>query len=188
MSEVDIGGVVRQFRLARGITLQELAQRTNLSQSFLSRVERNLVDPSVKTLVAVARALDVAPAIFLQGPQAADDDRVRIVRGSERDTRYLQDGRVRIDTLAVSPERSAMLDMSLHTYEQGAHMPIQSSRNEFDEIFLFVQQGQVAVWVESRQYEMQAGDSLCFPGDRPHRWWNSGEGVAVLQVCKVRHE
>lgn len=188
MSEVDIGGVVRQFRLARGITLQELARRTNLSQSFLSRVERNLVDPSVKTLVAVARALDVAPAIFLQGPQAADDDRVCIVRESERDTKYLQGGRVRIDTLAASPERSGILDVSLHTYEQGTQMPTESSRNEFDEIFLFVQQGQVTVWIDSRQYEMREGDSLCFHGHRPHRWWNSGEGVAVLQVCRVRHK
>ncbi len=186
MSELDIGGIVRQFRLARGITLQELARRANISQSFLSRVERNRVDPSVKTLIAVAKALGVSASIFLQGPEAKRSERIQFVRRAERSVRYVQDGRIAIHTLARSPDKKATLEVSLHTYQPGAKMPVEPEGTQFAEILLLVQQGQITAWVDNAEYQMTSGDSLCFPGDLPHRWWNSGNDVAVVLVCAAR--
>jgi transcriptional regulator with XRE-family HTH domain len=44
---VDTGMKIRQERLKRKLTLEQLSGRTGLSKSFLSQVERNLVQPSV---------------------------------------------------------------------------------------------------------------------------------------------
>ena len=44
------GGILRTMRKSRGWTLRELAQRTGLSVSFLSDIERQRTDPSLQTL------------------------------------------------------------------------------------------------------------------------------------------
>ena len=43
---MDIGEKLRQLRLQRGLTQEELADRCELSKGFISQVERNLASPS----------------------------------------------------------------------------------------------------------------------------------------------
>ena len=47
---MDIGEKLRQLRLQRGLTQEELADRCELSKGFISQVERNLASPSIATL------------------------------------------------------------------------------------------------------------------------------------------
>ena len=47
---MDLGRKIKQLRLANDLTLEELANRSELSKGFLSQVERNLTSPSVATL------------------------------------------------------------------------------------------------------------------------------------------
>ena len=49
---MDIGEKLRQLRLQRGLTQEELADRCELSKGFISQVERNLASPSIATLTA----------------------------------------------------------------------------------------------------------------------------------------
>ena len=46
----DIGRRIRQLRVKNGLTLEELASRTELTKGFLSQLERNLTSPSIQTL------------------------------------------------------------------------------------------------------------------------------------------
>ena len=46
---MDIGEKLRQLRLQRGLTQEELADRCELSKGFISQVERNLASPSIAT-------------------------------------------------------------------------------------------------------------------------------------------
>ena len=52
------GASIRQLRLAKGMTLQELAAQTRTTAGYLSQLERDLVDPSLSTLRKIAQALD----------------------------------------------------------------------------------------------------------------------------------
>jgi transcriptional regulator with XRE-family HTH domain len=47
------------MRKARGLTLKQMARRTNLSVSLLSQIERAESSASVSSLFKVATALDV---------------------------------------------------------------------------------------------------------------------------------
>ena len=54
-----IGRSIRDLRKTRGLTLKQMARRTNLSVSLLSQIERAESSASVSSLFKVATALDV---------------------------------------------------------------------------------------------------------------------------------
>jgi transcriptional regulator with XRE-family HTH domain len=54
-----LGALMRAQRQAAGLSLRDLAQRTSLSNAYLSQVERGLHEPSLSVLTAVAQALGV---------------------------------------------------------------------------------------------------------------------------------
>ena len=54
-----IGRQIRDLRKQRGLTLKQMARRTNLSVSLLSQIERAESSASVSSLFKVATALDV---------------------------------------------------------------------------------------------------------------------------------
>ncbi len=54
-----IGQTIRELRKDRGLTLKQMARRTDLSVSLLSQIERAESSASVETLFRVATALDV---------------------------------------------------------------------------------------------------------------------------------
>ena len=61
---MDIGQRIKQLRIQNGLTLEELASRTELTKGFLSQLERNLSSPSVATLEDITEALGVSMATF----------------------------------------------------------------------------------------------------------------------------
>ena len=58
---------VRRLRKARGMTQQELAERSGLSVEFVGQVERAEKSPSVTSLERLAGALESAIADFFDG-------------------------------------------------------------------------------------------------------------------------
>jgi len=54
---MEIGKKIKRLRLAKMLTQEELADRTELSKSFISQVERDLNSPSIATLVDILQAL-----------------------------------------------------------------------------------------------------------------------------------
>jgi DNA-binding XRE family transcriptional regulator len=57
--EAKIGLEVRCLRLAKGMTLAELAATAMISPGMLSKLETGNISPSLKTLSAIAKCLDV---------------------------------------------------------------------------------------------------------------------------------
>ena len=54
---MDIGHKIKQLRIQKGLTLEELASRSELTKGFLSQTERNLTSPSIATLNDIVEAL-----------------------------------------------------------------------------------------------------------------------------------
>lgn len=54
---MEIGQKIKNLRLRNGLTLEELASRSELTKGFLSQVERDLASPSISTLSDILEAL-----------------------------------------------------------------------------------------------------------------------------------
>ena len=54
---MDIGAKIKRLRLSNQLTLEELANRSELTKGFLSQLERDLTSPSIATLENILEAL-----------------------------------------------------------------------------------------------------------------------------------
>jgi transcriptional regulator with XRE-family HTH domain len=72
---------LRRLRIARRLSLSELARATGMSKATLSNVESGRSNPTVETLAALAAALRVSLAELLEEPPLGE---VRIARRLDR--------------------------------------------------------------------------------------------------------
>lgn len=62
-----VGARVKEMRLARGMTQEELGELASLSYKFIGEVERGIGNPTVTTLASVAEALGVEVIELVSG-------------------------------------------------------------------------------------------------------------------------
>lgn len=58
----QFGERVRELRLARGLSQEELAFKSGMHRTYLGGVERGERNPSLKNIVAIAEALGITPS------------------------------------------------------------------------------------------------------------------------------
>src|ERR1700727_3147390 len=75
---IRFGARLRHAREASRMSLGDVAARSGVTKSFLSRVERDITSPSVASLVGICAALGLSPAELFQTPQTT------LVRRSDR--------------------------------------------------------------------------------------------------------
>jgi DNA-binding transcriptional MerR regulator len=169
------GRPLRRLREQRGWSLRTASERTGLSVSFLSSLERGLSGASIASLQRLAATYDTT-LLELFGPPPAPAA-PRMVRAGDRPVLRLASERVRIEQLARGASR---LEPQLFVLGPGA-----SSEGRYaheGEEFLYLLAGALTVWVgEAESYRLRrAGDALCFPSTLPHRWRNDADGETRL--------
>jgi transcriptional regulator with XRE-family HTH domain len=100
-----LGALIRAQRTTAGLSLRELAERTLVSNAYLSQIERGLHEPSISVLRAIAAALDVALEDLLAraGLLAGTDDAGPLVRDTE--------AAILADPELSEPQRVALLSI-----------------------------------------------------------------------------
>lgn len=63
---------IRDWRKARGMTMVELAEKAEMHQGHLSRLERGLIPYTQPSLEKIAQALRVTPGTLLDTPPKQD--------------------------------------------------------------------------------------------------------------------
>jgi Predicted transcriptional regulators len=61
---MDIGAKIKQIRLQRGLTQEELADRCELTKGYISQLENDVASPSISTLIDILNILGITPAAF----------------------------------------------------------------------------------------------------------------------------
>ena len=64
---VYIGDRLKDVRVQRAMTQEELAGKAGIGKNTVNRIERNLTEPHMSTLRKVARALGVEPSELVKG-------------------------------------------------------------------------------------------------------------------------
>src|ERR671920_1776569 len=82
----DVGAYIRDQRRKAQLSLRKLAERSGVSNPYLSQIERGLRQPSAKILKGIATALEVsAESLFTQagildgGPEDAEGGVLRSI-------------------------------------------------------------------------------------------------------------
>jgi transcriptional regulator with XRE-family HTH domain len=69
-----LGDFIRRERKVANLSLRELAQKTNISNPYLSQIERGLHEPSVRVLKAIAGALNLSAETLLAQAGLLEDE------------------------------------------------------------------------------------------------------------------
>jgi DNA-binding transcriptional MerR regulator len=171
------GRPFRRLREDRGWSLRAASERSGLSVSFLSSLERGEAGASVATLQRLAAAYGTT-LLELFGPTARRGD--RLVRHHERPVLRLASDAVRIEHLARD---ASQLEPQLFVLAPGATSD--GAYAHEGEEFLYLLSGALTVWVgDEETYRLShPGDTLCFPSSLPHRWRNdAGEETRLLWI------
>lgn len=70
----SLGEFLRAQRQMANLSLRQLAEMAQISNPYLSQLERGLHEPSVRVLRSLARALDVSAETLLEQAGLRDDD------------------------------------------------------------------------------------------------------------------
>lgn len=65
----DIGRHLVEFRKEKGLSQERLADKADLSTEFISRIERGVNSPSIKSLEKIAKVLEIDIRRFFGGPE-----------------------------------------------------------------------------------------------------------------------
>jgi transcriptional regulator with XRE-family HTH domain len=63
----ELGAFIRDQRERAELSMRELAKRANISNPYLSQIERGLHEPSVRVLTSIAGALELSAETLLRG-------------------------------------------------------------------------------------------------------------------------
>jgi transcriptional regulator with XRE-family HTH domain len=105
-----LGALIRAQRTAAGLSLRELAERTKVSNAYLSQIERGLHEPSISVLAAIAAALGISLETLLAraGLLGAEGDGEGAGEGAlVRDT----EAAILVDPELSEPQRVALLSI-----------------------------------------------------------------------------
>jgi len=172
-----IGVRLREERRRLSLTLQDVADRSNLSLGMISKIENAQTSPSLRTLARLSQALEVPVTTFFRGfEEERDASYVRAGDGIELVREGTRHGH-RYELLAAAKGSQRRVQPFLVTLtEQRETFPL----FQHDSVeFLYALEGSFVYRYGRHTYEMEPGHSLMFDGQVPH-------GPEVLQALPVR--
>lgn len=171
---MEIGKKIRELRICKGLTQEELADRAELSKGFISQLERDLTSPSITTLIDLLQCLGTTPAEFFQ-----EREEEQLVFGRE-DYFEKRDPELKntIEWIIPNAQKNLMEPIRLTLEEGGTTYP--DNPHEGEE-FGYVLRGTVTIHLGSRSYTAKKGESFYFIPDKQH-YLSSKHGCTVLWV------
>jgi transcriptional regulator with XRE-family HTH domain len=174
-TRVDIGERLRAIRTLRRITLRTVAERAELSESFLSQVERGRANASVASLKRIAGALGVNVSDLFEPNGSASRPRVL-----ERESRPMLTFGTLGQKYMLTPRPLEHLQVIVGEFEAGGSTGDEPYTHGDSEELLVVLEGVVHLQLGTEVFELNQGDSIDYRSSTPHRLTNAGGETAEV--------
>jgi transcriptional regulator with XRE-family HTH domain len=165
----SIGPKVRRLRLQKGLSLQQLAERSGVSAAAIHKVERNGMVPTITTLIKLAASLN-RPVSYFVGEETEVDSLVALVRKADRKAVYTSKHGLTLEGIS-GPYGRFFIAGAAATVEPHADSGPKPMEHSGEEL-VHVLSGTLVFDIDGDTYLLSPGDSLHFRTDRPHRWSN----------------
>ena len=171
---MDIGLKLKELRILKGLTQEELADRAELSKGFISQLERNLTSPSIATLMDILQCLGTTLGEFFN-----ESPEEQIVFG-KADYFEKQDQELKNEIKWIIPnaQKNVMEPIMLTLEPGGETYP--DNPHEGEE-FGYILQGTVSIHPGNKIYKAKKGESFYFVPDKKH-YLTSRSGAVILWV------
>jgi quercetin dioxygenase-like cupin family protein/DNA-binding XRE family transcriptional regulator len=181
----SFGTRLRELRLQRGWTLEELAARGGLSKAFVSRLESGERQASIAVILTFSRVFNVSLASLFESPAPAQSSVPTppcvVMRGSDL-----------VETMTNGLKYAPLSGAGRFFNLQPLRITISPSRSGNEhyhhdgEEWIYVLSGQLTLSLAGKTYDLEPGDAAHFESRLPHRLIARGEQDAqVLAVAST---
>ncbi len=178
--EVLVGDHIREFRESRGISLQQLAEKTGFSAALLSQIENRMTSPPLGSLVKIANALDTHVSSFI----GKEEREFSIVRKLDRTTVSrvgLKDGGQSAYTYEALGAGKSGRKMEPFLVRLKPLIDRNVVRNSHEgEEFLYVLSGRVEIFLDKYSDVLGEGDCIYYNSTIPHHVHSAEEKEALI--------
>ena len=162
---MEIGSKIKNLRLQKGLTQEELGDRCELSKGFISLLESDKTSPSMATLEDILNVLGTDFAHFFR-----EESNKRVVYGKENE----------ICWLIPNAQKNEMEPIMVTIEPGGSTYP--DNPHEGEE-FGYVTEGTITIVIDSERYQAKKGESFSIACDKPHYLENnSGRQAKVIWI------
>ena len=163
--EQQIARRIHQFRMDRGMTLQQLSTATNFSKGLLSKIENCVVSPPIGTLARIAEAFDVHISDFFGTAESHPDTVFFPQSARKRVHSYGSSLNYQYELLAPSTRQRDMQPMLVTIDGSKSRFGLQQHAGEQ---FIFMLEGSMQYVVGERSFKVEPGDVLYLDARSPH--------------------
>lgn len=171
---MDIGLKLKELRVLKGLTQEELADRTELSKGFISQLERNLTSPSIATLMDILQCLGTSPGEFFN---ETPEEQI-VFSKADYFEKYDTELKNEIKWIIPNAQKNVMEPILLTLEPGGQTYP--DNPHEGEE-FGYILQGNVSIHIGSKTYKAKKGESFYFTPDKKH-YLSSKSGAVLVWV------
>ncbi|HQO02621.1 MAG TPA: cupin domain-containing protein [Spirochaetota bacterium] len=168
-SDIKVGEKIKELREMKGMTLQDIADKTGFSTAFISQIENHLISPPLGALIKLSHAMNLEIGKFFKQEGTSP---YTIVRKNERvaTSRVASKEGVRYGYSyeSLAPDKiNRSMEPFLVTLEPMERKGAPYSHE--GEEFIFVLEGRIEVQLDTYTDVLEAGDSIYYDSTVPHR-------------------
>jgi transcriptional regulator with XRE-family HTH domain len=167
----NIGKNLKNIRLQRNLTLDQLSRDSGISKSMISEIERGIRNPSITTIWSLANCLKKPLNYFLTG---VHKDGPKIYKINEKNS-------ISGEGFTFNPlmdyDEEKKFELYFNEYDPSC-VTEESVHYQGVEEFVLVARGRLTLHIEGKEYSAGEGDIFHFKGDRKHHFSNPGDEPA----------
>lgn len=171
---MNIGEKLKEQRIAKGLTQEELADRAELSKGFISQLERNLTSPSIATLMDILQCLGTSIGEFFCEDNAEEQI---VFHDSDYFEKTDAEYHNKIEWIIPTAQKNIMEPIRLTLQPGGSTYP--DNPHEGEE-FGYVISGSVTIHLGKHVHKAKKGESFYFTPSHQHYVENTGKTNAVI--------
>lgn len=180
-----VGEKIKSLRTAREISVQELAERSGLSEEQVIRIENNVDIPSLAPLIKIARALGARLGTFLddQTELGAVVCRKQETNDTISFSNNAMDARTHMHYSSLSKSKADRhMEPFIVEIEKVNNTEYSLSSHEGEE-FIYVLEGIIEIAHGKQKYVIEAGDTIYYDSIVPHHVHGfEGQAAKILAV------
>jgi len=170
----DIGTKIKELRAKIGMSQKELADRVDLTPSFISQMERNQISPSLNSFMQICNALGVSLSEILERKKP-EDVQWLVKKEKILSTPLLNENGLRSFSIVKNGNISGTLVvLEPHTRTEKQFIPVEGKK------LIYVLKGDISVVINNRGETLTSGDSIYLKEGVPSLWENEGGDKAEL--------
>lgn len=179
---IQIGNKIKEVRKAKGITVQALADRAEVSKGLISQIENNRAIPSLPVLMKVILSLQInLPDFFEELRSVTGEQPVLIVRQSEyRSIQKEADKGFDYKRILTRTIAGGSTDIVLLELKKGAARKRLVHTEAYE--YKYIIRGSLNYEIEGKDYLLEEGDSIFFDGRLGHKLSNPGKSDTLILV------